>query len=142
MILIQWYTRILFVQCYTYTEMCLKECLKFLFLLIFLQTIFEALGKHVNPEAFATMMKKRKLHDHIIARRAAQRAVGQTNNVLKVRDYIYIYIGWWLNKRNYLHTFYTSRFREHQTVHYLRHLDRVQKTMKQSVYDMVPLNEE
>ncbi|CAH8445126.1 unnamed protein product [Schistosoma haematobium] len=48
-----------------------------------LPTIFEALGKHVNPEAFATMMKKRKLHDHIIARRAAQRAVGQTNNVLK-----------------------------------------------------------
>ncbi|RTG89226.1 ATP-dependent RNA helicase DDX54/DBP10 [Schistosoma bovis] len=44
-----------------------------------LPTIFEALGKHVNPEAFATMMKKRKLHDHIIARRAAQRAVGACN---------------------------------------------------------------
>ncbi|CAH8488338.1 unnamed protein product [Schistosoma rodhaini] len=57
-----------------------------------LPTIFEALGKHVNPEAFATMTKKRKLHDHIIARRAAQRAVGQTNNVLKVRHiFMYIY---------------------------------------------------
>uniref|UniRef100_A0A5K4EAL3 RNA helicase n=1 Tax=Schistosoma mansoni TaxID=6183 RepID=A0A5K4EAL3_SCHMA len=50
-----------------------------------LPTIFEALGKHVNPEAFATMTKKRKLHDHIIARRAAQRAVGQTNNNLVER---------------------------------------------------------
>ncbi|CAH8457881.1 unnamed protein product [Schistosoma turkestanicum] len=48
-----------------------------------LPTIFEALGKHVNPEAFATMTRKRKLHDHIIARRAAQRSSDQTVNVLK-----------------------------------------------------------
>ncbi|CAH8485542.1 unnamed protein product [Heterobilharzia americana] len=48
-----------------------------------LPTIFEALGKHVNPQAFATMTKKRKLHDHIIARRANQRAIGTVNNGLK-----------------------------------------------------------
>ncbi|KAH8854332.1 ATP-dependent RNA helicase DDX54 [Schistosoma japonicum] len=48
-----------------------------------LPTIFEAMGKHVNPQAFATMTKKRKLHDHIIARHAAQRSVDETNNELK-----------------------------------------------------------
>nr|CAH8830661.1 unnamed protein product [Trichobilharzia regenti] len=48
-----------------------------------LPTIFEALGKHVNPQAFATMAKKRRQHDHIIARRAAQRAAGPVKNELK-----------------------------------------------------------
>ncbi|KAL7061034.1 hypothetical protein AAHC03_09366 [Spirometra sp. Aus1] len=33
-----------------------------------LPTIFEALGKHANPEAFQMIMRKRKLHDPIISR--------------------------------------------------------------------------
>ncbi|VDN10088.1 unnamed protein product [Dibothriocephalus latus] len=33
-----------------------------------LPTIFEALGKHANPEAFKMIMRKRKLHDPIISR--------------------------------------------------------------------------
>ncbi|KAM7535112.1 hypothetical protein Aperf_G00000102245 [Anoplocephala perfoliata] len=46
-------------------------------------TIFEALGKPANPEAFQTMQKKRQVHDNLIAKAAAEMKVKRAKKRLE-----------------------------------------------------------